>query len=40
MSRTDRYGWTCWKPLQSPFQPGGPNIVVYQRLDMSTALRR
>jgi hypothetical protein len=25
--------------LQSPFQPDGPNIIVYQRLDMSKALR-
>lgn len=35
-----RAGVDILELIQSPFRPSGPGIVVYQRLDLSAALRR
>ena len=33
-----RAGVDILELIQSPFEPGGPSIVVYQRLDLTAAL--
>jgi hypothetical protein len=35
-----RTGVDILELMQSPFEPGGPSIVIYQRLDLTAALRR